>query len=85
MCYIFVHLFLDGHLGNFYVLVIVNSTVMNIGMHVDRCFPSFEAVYHPASTYCLVLNLKNSEIYHDFLTQFLKKIPYCREIFANCP
>lgn len=31
---------------------------MNIGMHVDRSH-LFEAVYHPASAYCLVIESKH--------------------------
>ena len=30
------HLSADGHLGCFHVLVIINSTVMNIGVHVSQ-------------------------------------------------
>ena len=30
----FIHLSVDGHLGCFYDLAIVNSAVMNIGVHV---------------------------------------------------
>ena len=31
----FIHSFVDGHLGCFYVLAIVNSVVVNIGVHVS--------------------------------------------------
>ena len=42
-----IHSSADGHLGSFYVLAIVNSAVMNIGVHVSLsilvsslCMPS---------------------------------------------
>ena len=35
MYHIFIHSFVDGHLGCFYVLAIVNSTSVNIGVHVS--------------------------------------------------
>ena len=31
----FIHSSVDGHLGCFYVLAIVNSAALNIGMHVS--------------------------------------------------
>ena len=31
----FIHSSVDGHLGCFYVLAVVNSAVMNIGVHVS--------------------------------------------------
>ena len=30
-----IHLSADGHLGDFHVLAIINSAVMNIGVHVS--------------------------------------------------
>ena len=31
----FIHSFVDGHLGHFYVIAIVNSAAMNNGIHVS--------------------------------------------------
>ena len=33
----FIHSSVSGHIGDFHVLAIVNSTVMNIGVHVSIC------------------------------------------------
>ena len=40
MYHILIHLSVDGHLGCFHISVIVNSAIMNIGMH-----ESFELVF----------------------------------------
>ena len=37
----FIRSFIDGHLGRFHVLVIVNNTVMNIWAHVSSRFSVF--------------------------------------------
>ena len=37
MYHIFIHLFADGHLGYFHVLLTVNSATMNIGVQLQFC------------------------------------------------
>ena len=44
----FIHLSVDGHLGCFYVLVIVNSAAMNTGVHVSFRIVVFSG-YMPSS------------------------------------
>ena len=31
----FIHLYVDGHLGHFHVLAVVNSAAMKLGVHVS--------------------------------------------------
>ena len=35
MYYVFTHSSVDGHLGCFHVLVIVNSAAVNVGLHAS--------------------------------------------------
>ena len=41
MCHIFIHSSVDGHLGCFRVLAIVNSAGMNIEVRVSYMYPIF--------------------------------------------
>ena len=64
----FIHSSVDGHLGCFHVLAIVNSAAMNNGIRV-----SFSILV--SSGYMPRSGIAGS--YGDFILSFLKESPYC--------
>ena len=64
----FIHSFVDGHLGCFHVLAIVNSVAVNNGMHV-----SFSILV--SSEYMPRTGIARS--YGGFYSLFFKESPYC--------
>ena len=63
----FIHSSVDGHLGCFLVLAIVNSAAMNIGVHV-----SFSVL--ASSGYMPRSGIAGS--YRGFIPSFFKEYPY---------
>ena len=63
-----IHSSVDGHLGCFHVLAIVNSAAMNNGIRV-----SFSVLV--SSEYMPRSGIAGS--YGDFILSFLKESPYC--------
>ena len=64
----FIHSFVDGHLGHFYVLAIVNSAAMNNGIHVNFSILVFQGI-------CLGVGLQGHMVVL-FLVFFFKESPY---------
>ena len=63
----FIHSSINGHLGCFHVLAIVNSAAMNNGMHVSLSI-SVSSGYMPRS--------EIAGTYSGFIPRFLKESPY---------
>ena len=63
-----IHLSVNGHLGYFHVLAIVNSAAMKSGVHVS-CSILVSSGYMPSS------GIAGS--YGDFIPSFFMESPYC--------
>ena len=66
--YFFIHSSVNGHLGCFHVLPVVNSAVMNSGIHVSLSI-LVSLGYMPSG------GIAGS--YGGFIPNFLKESPYC--------
>ena len=64
----FIHSSVDGHLGYFHVLAIVNSVAMKTGIHVYFSFLVSSGCM-PRSGF--------AESYGGFILSFFKETPYC--------
>ena len=63
----FIHSSVDGQLGCFHILAIVNSVAMNIGMHVS----------FPIRVFCRYMPRHGIARSYDNSIQFFKEPPYC--------
>ena len=84
----FIHSSVDGHLGCFCVLAIVNSAAVNIGVHVSFQIMVFSR-YMPRSG---IAGSYGSSIFHFFFLKYLfiylfmavLGLRFCARAFSNC-
>ena len=67
-----IHSSADGHLGCFHVLAMINSAVMNIGVHVSRVSTSVNVSWH------LALKAFCDNSYHLF------SVLLCTRLYMGC-
>ena len=72
-----IHSSVDGHLGCFHVLAIINSAVMNVGVHMSLSF-LVSSVCMPRQWDCWVI--------WQFYFQFFKEsiLPFYRDVEIEC-
>ena len=63
-----IHLSADGHLGCLHVLAIIDSAVMNLGVHIS--------LSDLVSSMCMARR-GITGLYGSFISSFLKKSPHC--------